>query len=58
MEEQTVPAEHNANYTLVLAKRKLASTYVKEIILKIDIAHTENFESIGMRHDLKQKTKL
>lgn len=57
MEEQTVPAEHNANYTL-LAKRKLASTYVKEIILKIDIAHTENFESIGMRHDLKQKTKL
>lgn len=46
-EEQTVPVEHNANYTLVLAKRKVASTYVKEIILKIDTAHTENFESTG-----------
>lgn len=47
MEEQTVPVEHNANYTLILAKRKFASTYVKEIILKIDTAHIENFESSG-----------
>lgn len=45
--EQTVPVEHNANYTLILAKRKVVSTYVKEIILKIDTAHIESFESSG-----------
>lgn len=47
MEEQTVPVEHNGDYTLILAKRKVASTYVKEISLKIDTAHIESFENSG-----------
>lgn len=58
MKEQTVPVQHNANYTLILAKRKVVSTYVKEIVLKIDTAHIENFESSEDELLFKTEKKL